>query len=86
MVLSIHSAQLPLLNHLTCKKFLAISFSEGVGNILCMKQALLILLTNLFVSQAQRRARIHQLRLEKGAEKAAEELQKCEKAFVPLSY
>jgi hypothetical protein len=28
--------------------------------------------------QAQRRARVHQLRLEKGAEKAAEELQKCE--------
>lgn len=28
--------------------------------------------------QGQRRARIHKLRLEKGAEKAAEELEKCE--------
>lgn len=33
--------------------------------------------------QAQRRARIHKLRLEKGAEKATEEFQKCDKLFSP---
>lgn len=34
--------------------------------------------------QAQRRARIHQLRLEKGAAKAAEELEKCNNPLILL--
>lgn len=34
--------------------------------------------------QAQRRARIHHLRLEKGAAKAAEELEKCNDTFLLL--
>ena len=33
-------------------------------------------------TQAQKRARIHKLRLEKGAAKAAEELEKCEDSFI----
>lgn len=33
------------------------------------------------MNQGQRRARIHQLRLEEGARKAAEELEKCKNTF-----
>lgn len=33
-------------------------------------------------TQAQKRARIHKLRLEKGAAKAAEELEKCDESYI----
>lgn len=41
-------------------------------------------LDRVLMIQVERRARIHKLRLEKGAEKAAEELKKCNATFLLL--
>lgn len=40
------------------------------------------MLLHFWWKQAQRRARIHKLRLEKGAAKAAEELEKCDESYL----
>lgn len=49
------------------------------------KTSISLYVVNLFfVLQMERRARIHKQRLEKGAQKAAEELEKCDESYFDM--